>query len=265
MLKSIDGGATWGSTGLTTGLVFAPAVAPGIDCNTVYATTWGQGVLKSADGGASWNPANNGLGSDLYLNYITAMPVVGTLFVGSNNGVYRSLNGGANWSQVGLAGKAVLYLALDPNDPLRLFAGTYGDGIYRSPDAGQSWTQPAAPPPGDGIIWGLAAVPFSVGPTVIAASNDQGVLISTDGGDTWAPSWPGGLLPKVYTVLALQIDGQPALFAGTDGQGVYRSLNGGDHWAGDSHGLTNQSSQFLSASNTTLYLGSGNGAWRRPR
>ena len=54
VLKSVDGGLTWVSSGLQGQIVKALAVSP-LEPGTVYAGTKPVGMYVSKDGGASWN------------------------------------------------------------------------------------------------------------------------------------------------------------------------------------------------------------------
>ncbi len=52
---------------------------------------------------------------------------------GTDGGVFKSSNGGADWSAVntGLANTDVRALAIDPQTPTALYAGTWGGGVFR--------------------------------------------------------------------------------------------------------------------------------------
>src|SRR5207249_443675 len=53
----------------------------------------------------------------------------------------RSTDGGESWSAVsaGLPNLPVTALAIDPQTPTILYAGTQGGGVYKSTDGGESW------------------------------------------------------------------------------------------------------------------------------
>ena len=112
LFKSTDGGANWSATGLTKTFVSAVSIDP-FNPDTLYAGTKDYGVvdipfrgmLKSTDGGNNWFAINNGL-SDLVGN-VSGIPV----------------------------------LAMDPEDPNILYAGTSGRGVFRSADGGASWSE----------------------------------------------------------------------------------------------------------------------------
>ena len=65
---------------------------------TVFAGSWGSGVLKTTDGGASWSASN---GSLTTVN-VTALAIdpsmPSTLYAGTDVGVFKSTDGGQGWS-----------------------------------------------------------------------------------------------------------------------------------------------------------------------
>ncbi len=79
-------------------LVFSPNYASD---NTLYATTFGEGVLRSQDNGRSWSYF--GLkGKFLYtgLNFSANYTEDGTIFAPAIDGIYRSTDCGENWNNV---------------------------------------------------------------------------------------------------------------------------------------------------------------------
>ncbi len=93
-------------------------------------------AYRSKDGGATWKR----LGRlpipiyDLYENKVTGLAVAReALWVSTrSNGVLRSTDGGRTWKAAneGLRLLAVTSLAMDPEDPSRLFVTVQGHGIY---------------------------------------------------------------------------------------------------------------------------------------
>ncbi len=174
----------------------------------------GNGVYKSTDGGQTWK--NIGLHDTRQIARIVVNPAnpdvvyVGALgyAYGPNDerGVYKSTDGGATWSRVLFkdANTGVADLAMAFANPDILFAtlwnthrppwSTYapidgpGSGLYRSLDAGATWTELKGHGLPDGN-WGRAGVTVSPdGKRVYAlidAGNKSGLYRSDDGGNTW--------------------------------------------------------------------------------
>jgi photosystem II stability/assembly factor-like uncharacterized protein len=64
------------------------------------------------------------------------------LYLGGPAGVWKSADGGHAWQAVnqGLATLNIRALAMAPTDARTLYVGTNGSGLYRSTDAGATWT-----------------------------------------------------------------------------------------------------------------------------
>ncbi|HEV7220818.1 MAG: hypothetical protein ACHP8A_00135 [Terriglobales bacterium] len=222
--KTTDAGVVWNPIfdGQNVPSIGAIAVAPS-DPKIVYAGTGesdirsdlasGNGVYKSADGGRTW--AHIGLedtrqisrivvdGNDPNIVYVGAL---GHAY-GPNDqrGVYKSVDGGTHWTKTLDQGPeiGVSDLAICSENPRVLFAGTWhtrrppwsvyapidgpGGGLYRSKDAGKTWSRLNGNglPEGD---WGRIGVAVaSDGRRVYALiqAKKPGLYRSDDGGNTW--------------------------------------------------------------------------------
>ena len=274
VLKSTDGGATWGQTGKFNDYVFATAVLPGPNCQTVFATVWDQGIKKSVDGGINWDSPVGALPSN-QLYFVLADPDnPGALYAGTAaHGVYMTEDSGATWSPAGtgLDGETVLYLALDPDNSSRIYASVALKGIYKinMADSAPTWAYASGGISGDKIMLGVSVAPGTGGQTLLAASTDMGVFMTTDGGNLWNRWGATAYNQNVESVLALEFEGRLVFLAGTNGAGVYRSNDQGNSWFSYSTGLTNMRTRTLSSASAYLaagdyiFLGSGSGAWRR--
>src|SRR5215831_4932481 len=192
--KTTDAGVVWRPIfdGQSVGSIGAIAVAPS-DPNVLYAGTGesdirsdlssGNGIYKSNDAGKTW--VHIGLEDTRQISRIVVdardsnVVYVGALghAYGPNaeRGVYKSVDGGAHWTKVLDLGAevGVSDLAICSGNPDLLFAGTWhtkrppwstygpidgpGGGVYRSQDAGKTWTRLAdnGLPAGD---WGRVGV-----------------------------------------------------------------------------------------------------------
>jgi photosystem II stability/assembly factor-like uncharacterized protein len=79
------------------------------------------------------------LGSDA--NSIAIDPVAPyTLYTVSRVGIFKTTNGGRRWFLAGLEGIRVATVSIDSKDSSIIYAGTFGRGIYKSSNGGQSWS-----------------------------------------------------------------------------------------------------------------------------
>jgi photosystem II stability/assembly factor-like uncharacterized protein len=153
----------------------------------------------------------------------------------------------AAWQHMGpkeLGGR-VTDIAIDPERPDTVYAGTGSGGVWKSDDGGLNWS-PSWPPELPQAIGGLAAAPDGTlyagtgEPTPAGGyvvSSGRGVFRSEDGGVTWTPS--GGLGrsgaigriavdPRDPSRVFAAASGSP-LFPGGE-RGLYRSTNAGASW-----------------------------------
>ena len=137
VLKSVDGGLTWGNVAVP--LLYPAAIAGGRSAGVVY-LGGDQKFCKSSDATATWTC------SDLPSHPYRILEVSGdgagvppSLFVATGQGLLQSLDGGASWEPVaGAPGtSAVAGPAADAAGSL-LLAGADG-GVFRSTSRGDSW------------------------------------------------------------------------------------------------------------------------------
>ena len=197
-----------------------------------------------------------------------------TLYAGTEHGVYKSVDGGASWqaSNTGLEIYRVQTIAIDPVTPTTLFAGTITPdgvesvGIFRSTDAGATWTQTIEGliDPFTGIapldIEALAFDPRHPG-TIWAGSRFSEVFESTDGGTTWQARTFGGNNVGLETSSFTFDPSSPSKVLAASSIGLLRTTDGGSTW--DVFGNANASFFSLVADPTTpatLYAGNTSGS-----
>lgn len=141
--KSTDGGRTW--IGASAGLGSVDVIAIAVDREspeTVYLSTADRGVFRSANGGGVWSPSTAGLPEATALTFATATTGrVPTVYVGLEGaGVYKSTDKGATWEAAdsGIEGLTVDAIAVDPEKPRLLYAGTSDSGLFVSTTGGES-------------------------------------------------------------------------------------------------------------------------------
>jgi photosystem II stability/assembly factor-like uncharacterized protein len=109
------------------------------------------------------------------------------LYFGTGDGVVTvKSEDGQSWTtdQHGLKGWEVPSVAVDPNAPNRVFAGTRGDGVWVSEDFGASWKKPSYGRPGPGKVRTLSFDPKD--PSVLYVGGEPIEVFATEDG---AASW----------------------------------------------------------------------------
>lgn len=102
------------------------------------------------------------------------------------------------WKALGLEGQNINVIALDPDLPGVLYAGTSDHGIYKSTDYGETWIQINNGLWANANVLQIAIDPY-ISQTVYACALGSGYFFrSEDGGESWQP---GGSLPFVPLVL----------------------------------------------------------------
>ena len=118
---------------------------------------------------------------------------------------------------------------MDPSDPETLYASLVGAGLYRSPDAGESWEAVNAR---IGVMGPILVHP-RVPEALYVAGMEGAFLRSEDGGRNWRHlgTIPGGMAMWVSQSVA----DPDVLYAA--GGGVSKSTDGGESWRQVGEGL----------------------------
>jgi photosystem II stability/assembly factor-like uncharacterized protein len=265
--KTTDSGTVWIPIfdKQPVGSIGAIAVAPS-DAKTIYAGTGesdirsnlssGNGVYKSVDGGSTWT--HIGLEDTRQISRIVVDPrdpnivYVGALghAYGPNEqrGVYKSADGGSHWAKVLDAGVeiGVSDLAICSGNPQLLFAGTWhthrppwstyapidgpGVGLYRSQDAGKTWSllKGNGLPDGDWGRIGVDVAPDGKRVYALIQAKKSGLYRSDDGGSTWVlENSDSRLTSRAWYFNGITIDAQNPDVIYMPNVALYRSEDGG--------------------------------------
>lgn len=242
---SEDNGVTWVQGGPE--LVGVPVTTLCVSAQSpslLFAGTSVNGVYRSTNRGQSWSPANQGLINSTVRGLLSRGER--GLLAATASGIQRHDSQKRTWEMVNLgigANVFVVSLTADPRQPERIYAGTWGAGIYRSEDGGRSWQNISTGLPREYPITALVVSYWTTTgagkeatlPTLYAAAEGGGIFKSTDQGGNWVAINRG---LGSWQVLALaEVPGADGLLlAGTSG-GLYRSQDAGKSWQPAGNGL----------------------------
>ena len=262
MYRSNDAGRTWAHLGLRDGQQIPRIAIDPTNPERLFVAVLGhpygpnpeRGIYRSVNGGQSFERVlfkdENTGGADVVLspndpNTVYAVlwearqgPWENAAWSGANSGLFKSTDGGATWTQLagGLPttadGLGRLGIGISPSNPRRMYVtATAGakSGLYRSDDAGATWTRTTT----DTRIFGrgddFAAVTVDPRDPNTLYSMNVVAWKSTDAGVTWTAfrGAPGGddyqrlwINPLVPTTMLLVAD-----------QGAVITVNNGETWS----------------------------------
>jgi hypothetical protein len=153
-------------------------------------------------------------------------------------------------------------LALDPQAPTTLYAGTYYGGVFKSTDGGGSWSA---------VNTGLTNTDIQAlavarqTPTTLSVGTVADIVERMTGGASWSAMSSGLTFQVVQQLAALAPEPQTptTLYAGT-AAGVSTSTDGGASWSAVNGGLTNLDVHTLALdpqTPTTVYAGTSEGVF----
>ena len=164
-------------------------------------------IFRSSDGGSSWQRV-----ADKLDDYVVALAISpsGRVFAGTSEGIFR--NFAEFWHKISPNNTRSLFVDPATN---AVFAGTSG-GIWRSLSEGENWDFVLA----SNFVWSFAK---DLDGNILAGTQTEGVLESSDNGATWV-SLSSGL--QKMDVRALAVDPNTGqLFAGLANGSVFKSMN----------------------------------------
>ncbi len=149
------------------------------------------GVFRRPASGGDWQHV---LGSVEAYTVVVHPSDANTVFAGTSDGVWRSTDAGTTFKRTNFpdTNRQVWSFLVDQRDPKRVFAGASPIDVYRSDDGGASWRKLATPKIGTHCSGPFASRVMRLAQNpkkpdeIYAALEINGVMRSTDGGETWA-------------------------------------------------------------------------------
>ena len=236
-------------------------------------TSYGDGVYKSTDAGATWKKM--GLEKTQHISRIVIHPTnpdivyvaaQGQLY-GPNKerGIYKSIDGGKTWKNTlfvnELTGAAEL--SMDANYPEIMYAamwehqrkpnivisGGVGSGLYKSTDAGETWTEMTEGLPKEKGKMAISVSPANSNKVYALIESDSnadkgGLFVSNDAGESWSMvSGDNRLVQRAWYYIEVFTDPNDEDIVYVLSAPALRSLDGGKNWEritgthGDYHDL----------------------------
>src|SRR5262245_40366192 len=217
------------------------------ESNNRQSTGWGDGVYKSTDGGKTFT--HMGLRTSRYINRIAIDPRNNdTVFVaatgslwgpGGERGVYKTTDGGKTWKEVLKVDEdtGANDLVMDATNSRILFASTYqrrrtaccmngggpGSGIWKSTDAGETWTRLTGNGLPEGPLGRIGLDVYRKRPNILYALIEGPAPAAGRGGRGAAPEPDEA--PQVPGRGSLTVSG-----VNNTATGLYRSDDAGASW-----------------------------------
>ena len=204
-----------------------------------------NGIFRSEDGGKTWEAINDGLaGKIVSLVAIRNAVHLGSspVFAGTKDGLYRLEADGWQHLELPVPAKVIrsvavaekrLYVSVELDwDQIDTPKADRGEQrtwwMFRSTDFGNSW-EDITPT----NAWPIKGRPpwiqlVAVGKTLLASENG-GIVRSTDGGDTWLAPQPPGTSFAFSPIYAAATVAENTIYV-TGNAGLYRTTNGGESW-----------------------------------
>jgi photosystem II stability/assembly factor-like uncharacterized protein len=236
ILKSTDGGATWGALPNppdlgSSGWYGLPLAVDPASANTVYLSAGGAPIVESRDGGFTWfslQTGADGLGPHPD-HHAFAFDASGNLLDGNDGGIWRLADpapGRVHWTDLNNNLELTQYIgiALDPSTPNVAYGGSQDNGTSKFNDA-LGWTLEAA---GDG---GFVRVDPSHPQTVYHEFTGVSIERSDNGGLSWISKTFGinASDPRdTYVPYVMDPSNSSRLLLGTNR--VYETTDRADHW-----------------------------------
>jgi photosystem II stability/assembly factor-like uncharacterized protein len=281
MYKSTDAGRTWTRLGLRDGQHIPQIVVDPANADRLFVAVLGhpygpnaeRGIYRSTNGGRTFERVlfrdDNTGGVDIALDPADANVIYASLWearqapwengawTGPGSGLFKSVDGGTTWRQLtqGLPafadGLGRIGITVAPSQRTRLFAVVDAGaraGIYRSDDAGETWTRVnsdrrlvARPADAADIRVDPSNADVVYVPTIVAWKSIDGgrtftALRGAPGGDDYQKIW---INPR-----------QPDVMIMTADQGAIVTLNGGATW---SSWYNQPTAQFYHVSTDTAF------------
>lgn len=212
----------------------------------MYVASAGGGIWKTVDSGVNWTPLSDKW-AFLHVSSVAVHPtnpnivVAGTgdyngFFGAQTQGMMRSTDGGLTWTQVGpgtIKNEIVTKIMFDPATPSNVIAvsgkGPTAElgGIYRSTDAGATWSRSSFGWNFEDMDRGPSGVYWVTG----TDGGLGGVAYSSNLGITWTVvTNPCINAQQSLDIACSKVNANVVYLLATGDEEIYKTTNGGNSW-----------------------------------
>jgi photosystem II stability/assembly factor-like uncharacterized protein len=210
---SSDNGLNWTDVKISVSSAIVYSLYVNSD-DEIFAGTFRDGIYRSSDKGNTWTYS----GLSTLSVYTITMNSNGDIFAGTVDEILKSTDDCENWINICKTYARVFALKIDTSDVL--FAGTFGNGIYRSTDKGESWRKKTSGLENSDVN----SIDMNSRGHLFVGTSD-GLFYTTNDGNNWLDPSNGLLQNNCYVA----INSEDVIFAG-GGAGLYRSTDNGNSW-----------------------------------
>lgn len=272
--RTRDLGATWEKISHPTNAAMRGYHSIAIDPrapDTIYVGT-SHLPWKTTDDGRTWRLAGSAQTGMLDDSDIFSIQIdednPDTLLLSACSGIYRSFDASATWTRfkgIPTESRRTQIIRRHPTRPGTIFAGTT-EGLWVSHFYGMadSWRRVTS----EHLLVNSVAIHPSRPDRIYLGTEDSGVLISTDGGESWRTA-NDGLINRQVGAVHADLEERGRIYAGIlfDGEssGIYVSADGGLSWKHSVNGLIHRDiySLYQSPFETgSIYAGTNQGIYR---
>ncbi|MEO1575203.1 MAG: YCF48-related protein, partial [Pseudomonadota bacterium] len=197
-----------------------------------------KGIFVSEDAALNWTNSSSGY-VNANVNSIAVDGDNGRIYAGTGGGASMSSDGGVTWVDNGGNYDLASYaMEIDPLQPDTAYAGSSCCGLYKTTDAGDTWSRMNLNLPGVVASWVTDIDIPSTDPLhLLFTDYNRGLFQTLDGGTTWEQISTG--LSTFFTGNVVldsvdACDAQPdVIYAASpdfNNGGVFKSVDGGTSW-----------------------------------
>lgn len=258
VLKSLDGGASWNTTGLNWTIYQQRTIAKILinpnNPEILFAAT-SDGLFRTTNSGLDWTNILSGNFDDIEFK-----PGDYNTIYAATTKFYRTTDGGDSFTETtGVPTSSRVQIAVTEGNPEYVYFFSSKNGIYRSTDSGDSFIKQSSQPNQGSQDWYDLAMDVSQTNPEMVHIGEINTWRSMDGGVSWEKTtdwtWANSIGYTHCDIHEIKTYGN-TIFVGSDGL-ISKSTDNGETWTNLSEGLCIRQFYRIACSQTNpnIYMG----------